>query len=460
MADSAARILRRIVSILRMPGVLSLLLLLAGFHEAFGQSPPTDQVPVPSPSEIAIRWYRSGNVLWIVTQAWTLAVLAALLFTGLSAKMRDRANRLGRIWPLTIAAYLILFLLFTLIVNLPLSYFVGYVRPHAYGLSHQTPARWFGNVLKTFLVPDTRFPPIQIPGLLLGYLFILPLFALLRKSPNRWWLYGGLALMPLIFFGALIKPVWMDPLLNEYGPLKDKALERSILELAHRAGIDGGRVLEVNMSRDTKSMDAKVVGFLGTGRIVVWDTTIAGLEKPELMTVLAHEMGHAVLGHVRNTLLMLSCLLLAALGMVHWAARPIIRHSKKRFGFDRLDDIASLPLILLLLNLSLLLLLPAYNALLRYQEHEADRFAVELTRDNHAAATAFVKLTQGVLGVPRHGWLFTAWRDTHPSLGERLDFFNEYRPWQQGQPLKYDRFFRPDSAVTNPENKFGLILPN
>src|SRR5580700_9593915 len=66
---------------------------------------------------------------------------------------------------------------------------------------------------------------------------------------------------------------------------------------------------------------------------------------------------------------------------------------------------------------------------------EADRFAVELTRDNHAAATAFVKLTQGVLGVPRHGWLFTVWRDTHPSLGDRLDFFNEYRPWQEGQPL-------------------------
>jgi Zn-dependent protease with chaperone function len=92
------------------------------------------------------------------------------------------------------------------------------------------------------------------------------------------------------------------------------------------------------------------------------------------------------------------------------------------------------------MNLSLLLLLPAYNTFLRHQEHEADRFAVELTRENHAAGTAFVKLTQGVLGMPRHGWIYTAWRDTHPSLGERLDFFNDYKPWQTGQPLKYDRF--------------------
>ena len=390
-----------------------------------------------------MRWYRTGNVLWIVTQAWALAVPALLLFAGLSARMRDWASRAGGgRWPLTLGVYLVLFLLFTLAVNLPLSYFAGYVRPHAYGLSNQSLGRWLESVLKSLAVPNPQFPSFQIPGLPLGYLLFLLIFVLIRKSPKRWWLYTGLALLPLLVIGALVKPVWIDPLFNEYGPLKDKALESKILDLAQRAGIEGSRVFEVNMSRDTKSMDAKVVGFLGTERIVVWDTTIAGMEPRELLTVVGHELGHYVLGHVRNTLLVLSSLLLTALGLVHWAAGPLIRKYKKWFGFDRLDDIASLPLILLLMNLSLLLLLPAYNAFLRHQEHEADRFAVELTRDNHAAAEAFLKLTQGVLGVPRHGWLSAAWRDTHPSLGDRLDFFNEYQPWQTGQPLKYDRFIK------------------
>jgi STE24 endopeptidase len=427
---------------LDLPGMTRLMvlfLLLAA--PIFGQIPPSDRVSDPSPGAIAIRWYESGSVLWIATQTWALAVLALLMFTGLSAKMRNWANRAGRQWPLRIAAYLIMFSLFMMIVNLPLSYFAGYVRPHAYGLSNQSVGRWFGNVLKSLVIPNTQFPPFQVPGLVFGFLFVLLLYSLLRKSPQRWWLYAGMALMPLIFFGALIKPVWMDPLSHQYGPLKDKAIESSILELAQHAGIDGGRVFEVNMSRDTKTMDANVSGFLGTERIVVWDTTIAGLEKRELLTVLAHEMGHYVLGHAPIRILVQSLLLLAALGFVRAVARPLINKYKKQFGFDSMDDIASLPLIFLLLNVAILLLLPADFAFLRHQEHEADRFALELTRDNHGAATAFVKLTQGVLGVPRHGWLYTAWRDTHPSLGDRLDFFNNYRPWQTGQPLKYGHFF-------------------
>ena len=79
----------------------------------------------------------------------------------------------------------------------------------------------------------------------------------------------------------------------------------------------------------------------------------------------------------------------------------------------------------------------------RHLEHEADRFGLELTRDNHAAATAFVRLQSENLGNPRPGPLYTLWRASHPSLGERIDFANTYCPWEEGQPLKYgDRFER------------------
>ena len=111
-------------------------------------------------------------------------------------------------------------------------------------------------------------------------------------------------------------------------------------------------------------------------------------------------------------------------------------------GFARLGDVASLPLLLLLLQLGSFAILPAALALSRWMEHEADRFGLELTRDNRAAALAFVKLQQNNLSIPRPGPLFMWWRGSHPSLGDRIDFANEYRPWERCEPLQYSDRFR------------------
>ena len=76
----------------------------------------------------------------------------------------------------------------------------------------------------------------------------------------------------------LVAPIWIQPLFNKFGPMKDKALEAQILALADRAGIEGSRVYEVDKSVDTKTVNAYVSGFLGTKRIVLWDTILAKLD--------------------------------------------------------------------------------------------------------------------------------------------------------------------------------------
>jgi Zn-dependent protease with chaperone function len=103
--------------------------------------------------------------------------------------------------------------------------------------------------------------------------------------------------------------------------------------------------------------------------------------------------------------------------------------------------VASLPLLVLLGTLVSFVLTPALLALSRYQEHEADRFALELTGKNHAGATTFVRLQEENLSVPRPGRLYMLWRGSHPSLGERVDFANSYRPWAAGKPLRYGHLF-------------------
>jgi Zn-dependent protease with chaperone function len=387
-------------------------------------------VPVPEPSGKAMRYYRSGNALWVVNALWGFALPAILLFTGFSARMRDWARVAGRRWFFTIAIYVAIFSVVTFILEFPLAYYQGFVRPHAYDLSTQSFGKWLGDSLKG-LVLSVGF----------GALFLWIPYLFLKKSPGRWWLYTGLVAVPVLIFTILVSPIWVAPLFNDFGPMKDKALEAKILNLAHRAGIEGGSVYEVDMSVDTKQVGAYVTGVLNTKRIVLYDNIIEKMSDDELLFVVGHESGHYVLGHVFRWLMVLSAVIIGALWLAHRMSEGILRRFGKRFRFARLSDVASLPLILLMFHLFFLLVTPAVFTFGRHVEHEADRFGLEITRNNPAAATAFVKLQHENLGNPRPGLLYKLWRASHPTLGDRIDFANTYRPWETGEPLVYaDRF--------------------
>ncbi len=377
-----------------------------------------EPVVVPEPTEAALQFYRTGNWLWVINQLWALLLMAGLAFSGFSARLRNLARRLGGVWFFTVGFYVIMFQAIVFVLDLPLSYYEGYVRLHAFGLSNQTLNRWIRNALVNLGVDAAAgFALAWIPYLLLA------------RSPRRWWLYTTILSVPFLFGTMLVEPVWIDPLFNTFGPMKNKELEQSILALAGRAGIEGSRVFEVDKSVDTKALNAYVTGFLQTKRIVLWDTLIARLNEQELLCVMGHEMGHYVLGHVVKTILLSTVVTLAGLFLVDWLGRRLIARFSGRLGFDRLSDIASLPLLLMLVQVAFLVLSPVALAYSRYQEHEADRFALDLTRTNHSAATAFVKLQEENLGNPRPGLLYKIFRSSHPSIGERVDFCNTYHPW-------------------------------
>ena len=391
----------------------------------------TERVPVPEPTQRALAYHRSGNVLWVVTTTWGLVIPAMFLFTGLSARIRTWAKALGRKWFFIVGLYFVIFSVITFVIDLPLSYYQGFVRQHAYGLSNQTFEKWAGDQVKGLMV-----------SLVMGVMFLWVPYLLLKKSPGRWWLYTGLAAIPFLVLVIFVQPIWIDPLFNRFGPMKDKALEADILRLAERAGIEGSRVFEVAKSEDTKALNAYVAGVGGTKRIVLWDTILARLEPPQLLVVMGHEMGHYVLGHVWKLIVFFSALIIATLYAVHRVAGRLIDRHRERFGFHELSDVASLPLIVLLFSAFSLLVTPGALAVQRHFEHEADRFGLEMTHSNHAAATAFAILQQDNLAVPRPGPLYVLWRASHPPLGERIDFCNDYRPWETGAPQMYAGRFK------------------
>jgi len=391
----------------------------------------TGPVAVPTPSEKAMSYYHGNIALWVFGTLWGFLIPALFLFTGFSAHIRNWAQRLGRKWFFVIGIYFAIFTIINFVINLPLDYYQGFVREHAYGLSDQAFGKWFGDQFKGLAV-----------GIVIGFLFLWVPYLLLKKSPQRWWLYTGLLMIPFLFFAIMIQPVFIDPLFNDFGPMKDKTLEAKILALAQRAGIEGSRVYEVNKSADTKHLNAYVTGFGGTKRIVMWDTLLREMNEREVLCVMGHEMGHYVLGHVWKSILFFSLVILLTLYAIHRTARWMLHKYRDRFGFGELSDIASLPLIILLFSAYIFIVTPGVMAFTRHNEHESDRFALEITRDNHAMATAFAKFVTNDLANPRPHLLVKLWQNSHPTTGERIDFANEYSPWEKNQPLEYDHLFK------------------
>jgi len=285
-------------------------------------------VQVPEPTAKAMRYYRSGVWIWWFSKLWSLAVPGLILFSGLSARMRSLVRRIFPGWWMVVTGYMVLYVLLTFVIELPIAYYLGYARQHAYGLSNQTFGKWFGDSFKGMFIT-----------LIAVVLFAWIPWLIIKKSPRRWWLYSGLSAVPFLFFVILVTPIWVAPRFNDFGPMKDKALETQILRLAERAGIEGGRVFEVDKSVDTKAVNAYVSGFMDTKRIVLWDTIIEKLEPDELLFVMGHEMGHYVLKHVISTILFFSLLIMVALYGIHRSAGGLIERYRTRFGFREISDV-------------------------------------------------------------------------------------------------------------------------
>lgn len=390
-------------------------------------------VVVPEATAEAMKYYSSGNILWLIGQAWGFIVPLLILFTGFSGKLSTFSARWGKVWFFTIALYLVLYGLITTALSLPLDYYSSFIRQHAYGLSTETLAKWFGDYGKSFLV-----------GLAVAIAFVWVFYLLLKKSPRRWWFYSALVSTGFMFIMIVVQPIWIDPLFNNFGPMKNEKLEQKILNLASRAGIDNGRIFEVDKSSETKTLNAYVVGIGAAKRIVLWDTTIQQLNTDELLFVMGHEMGHYVLHHMWWGLGYFTALSFAVFFLTYLSANYLMKRYKWRFGFAHLYNIGSIPLLLVLTSFYMLLFSPLTNCFSRHLEHQADIFGLEITQNNKAAGMAFLILQKENLANPRPGPIFNMWRGSHPPLGERIDFCNNYCPWEDGEPLKYGKYFKED----------------
>ncbi|HEY2954084.1 MAG TPA: M48 family metallopeptidase [Candidatus Eisenbacteria bacterium] len=356
---------------------------------------------------------------------WSLLVCLAILFSGLSARIRDLAHAAGRGRYLRVLVYFALFSVATFVLSFPLSWYQGFALEHQYGLSNQTFGAWLVDEFKAL-------------GLSLAFLGVLPVVAVsywaIAKSPRRWWLWLTALSFPVTLAGVLLGPLVFEPAFNKFTPLKDKHLERRILDLAEKAGIPGRKVVEADKSAQTKKFNAYVSGFGASQRIVLWDTTLEGMTEDEILCVMGHEMGHYVLGHIWKGILLTVALSALLFYLSYVSTRGAVARFGGRWGFTELSDVASMPLIVATIGLASFVAQPLTNSFSRAIEHEADQFGLEITQLSDAAARAFLKLGSQNKSNPEPNPLVKAFLYTHPPLIERIRFALEYHPWTEGKP--------------------------
>ncbi|NLY68013.1 MAG: M48 family metallopeptidase [Tissierellia bacterium] len=365
----------------------------------------------PTVSEKNYSFRKAALKIWAVNLVLKFLFPLFLLTTGLSNKIVLFAEGKGRGLILTALIYVIFFSVIDLIISLPTSY-GSFLLRHRYGLSNQSIYRWIELILKNFA--------LNTIGLILAACF---LYYLMRLSPTRWWLYLGLLAIPIITFIMFISPTYIDPIFNKYTAIEDESLREDIKDLLDKAGVGDANIFVVDKSKDTNTLNAYMTGVFSSKRIVLWDTTINKLERDEIISITAHEIGHYVLGHIWKGIILGGAFAVLLIYLIYKTSTWILINSNGSFGFNKLYSVASLPLLIFVLNFYMFFANPIVNLASRHMEREADAFEINLTKDREAAISTMIKLSEESLSIPRPSKIYKIWYYTHPPVEERIEFF-------------------------------------
>ena len=391
---------------------------------------PSQQYSLPPDKlEQAIAYSRARNWLHFANELYGLAILLAILVLGLAAKFRDWAEAASTRRLVQAMIFVPLLLLANDILGLPLEIY-GQHLELVYQQSVQSWLSWLWDWTKSELL-----------GLVLAVILVYLLYAVIRRSPRRWWFYFWLASLPILFAIIFLTPLVIEPLFYQFEPLSKKHpdLVNELEKVVARGGlaIPPERMFEMKASEKVTSLNAYVTGLGVSKRVVVWDTTIAKTTTPELLFIFGHEMGHYVLNHIRDSLI-LSCFFgLALLYASYHALRWMLRRWGSGWKIRDIADWASLPALMLFASVIGFLAEPVVNGYSRHIEHQADIYGLEVIHglvpeSNLVAAHAFQVLGEVGLDEPNPNRFIEFWIYNHPSISERVTFAASYNPWPSG----------------------------
>jgi STE24 endopeptidase len=352
------------------------------------------------------RWLEIGDM------AISIGFLVLLLATGWSSTLRDAAIRLSREHYALQLFYYVLFLsIFSKILGFGLDFY-SFRLEHRFNLSNQRLTGWLKDQAKGWLL-----------GLVLATVLCEIIYALIRTSPEHWWIFAWLIFIGMFIFFAQIAPVVLFPLFYKFVPLQDDELRARLVRLGERAGTRVRGVYEWKLSEKSKKANAALTGLGNTRRIILADTLLQNYSTDEIEAVLAHELGHHVHGHILKSIFVEAAVTLAGF----WAANEALRYATdQQKMFEHLTDFANLPLLVLVSTILSLVLMPALNAYSRFTERQADVYCWKSVSNIAPYVSAMEKLNKQNLSESHPSRLVELLFHSHPPISKRIAAAEEW----------------------------------
>jgi STE24 endopeptidase len=345
--------------------------------------------------------------LGLLRSALSTLALGAFLFAGGLGWYDARVAHVSTSFVGSGALFIAGLVLASTLFSVPFQLYSDFRLEARYGFNRQTPGLWWGDWLKS-----TALSLALLLALSAGA------FWLIQAAPNSWWVWVS-ALVSFVSLGlTVLSPYLIEPLFYRMEPLDVAGLSDGIRSMTERAGVHVGRVLKVDASRRSSHSNAYFTGLGRQKRVVLFDTLLSQMSEPQILAVLAHELGHWKKQHVLLRMIALQILLIlgayVAFRLAPSTALPEL------LGLASASFPARLFILAVTASLVLFPLTPLFAAWSRHDEREADAFAIDLHGEPLDLASALAKLgTENLANLHPHP-LYAAFYYSHPPLAERI----------------------------------------
>jgi STE24 endopeptidase len=348
-------------------------------------------------------WLLLWGVLISGLTSWIIIRLGIL--DKVSAKLAARGFAI-RTWLVCVV-----FLAVSSLISLPWALYEGWWRETSYGRTSQP----LGDYLSQGGIS-------LVLGALLGGLFFLGIYALIRKAGKTWWVWSGGLSAFAISVALLISPILIEPLFNDYKPVPEGPVRAALIKMADEAKIPHDRIFIYDGSRQSNNFTANVSGVMGSARIAISDVALGKASLDEVKAVTGHEIGHYVLKHVWRSVITLSLL---SILLFFLADRLFPRIAVLLGSKADIADPVGFPVMMFIISLLSVFASPVTNSLTRISESEADSYSLRTVNLPDALAGALVKTAE--YRNPRPHPIAETLFYTHPSVERRVRSAMEWK---------------------------------